>query len=215
MNRNAWQRSSNEFAKTATMFHTQSFQYLNLLLRDIMSYKYEKAHGNASKAAKFKEAAFKTIAVIIAANSLYAIAKQVVNKTVLHRKDKVEPDDVMEQILASFANMFVFGSTVADGIYALIKKGTIKDFESFGTGIINSMKDLIEQTTKAIQGKDVDIKRNIEEVLTGLGIPAANIDNHLSGVYKNVEDLIDGGEWYSNEAEYGKQMSEEAKTGYE
>ena len=120
----------------------------------------------------------------------------------------MEPDYIAEQLFSSYANMFILGSTAVDGLYNLIKNGRINDFEIYGTGTINALYDFAEATAGVIDGKSIDYKKNILEVLGGLGIPASNIEKDIGGVFKNIEDFFDNGEWdYSNEKDEKELLS--------
>lgn len=201
-NKNILQLSDSELKKTLTIFHTQPFQYLNLAMQDIMEYKYEvETNGkNSYKAKKARTKALKSLAAILSGTALFTLIKIGVDKTIRHKKDEVEPEDVAEQYISSLANMFVLGSTITDGIYSLIKGKNIYDFEIYGTQIINSLIDFAEATAGVIDGKNVDYLKHIVNILSNLGIPVANIEKDLGGIFRNVQDYVDNGmRDYSNE----------------
>lgn len=215
LNRNAWQRSDNEIAKTLTLFHTQPFQYLNLLIKDSMEYNWAKKNGaDTSKVKSAKQKLFKTIAAVTAAQILFNVMKELVDKTIRHKDDST-PEDIAEKIVSSFANMFVLGSTITDGLYDLITKGNINDFEIYGTGTINDIQDFAEQTARAFEGKSVDYKKQTLKILNGLGIPAQNIEKDLGGIWRNIEDFIDNGARdFSNEKTEQELYQDYAKGNY-
>lgn len=215
LNRNAWQRSDNEIAKTLTLFHTQPFQYLNLLIKDNMEYNWAKKNGaDTSKVKSARQKLFKTIAAVTAAQILFNVMKELVDKTIRHKDDST-PEDIAEKIVSSFANMFVLGSTITDGLYDLITKGNINDFEIYGTGTINDIQDFAEQTARVFEGKSVDYKKQTLKILNGLGIPAQNIEKDLGGIWRNIEDFIDNGARdFSNEKTEQELYQDYAKGNY-
>lgn len=202
-NKNVLQLSNSELKKSLTIFHTQPFQYLNLGIQDIMEYKYEVENSgkNSAKAKKARTKALKSLATILGGTTLFTLIKIGVDKTIRHKKDEVEPEEVAEQLISSMANMFVLGSTLVDGLYALITKDyRIYDFEIYGTQIFNSLKEFAVATAKALDGEKVDYKKQIINVLSYLGIPAANVEKDLGGIIRNIEDYVDNGmRDYSNE----------------
>ena len=202
-NKNALQLSESELKKTLTIFHTQPFQYLNLAIQDIMEYKYEvETNGkNSAKAKSAKKKALKALATVLGGTALFTLIKLGVDKTVRHKKDDLTPEDVGEQLVSSLANMFVLGSTLVDGIYALTTGNKqIYDFEIYGTQVINSIKDFAEATAKVLKGQNVNYKKTIVDTLSYLGIPVANIEKDIGGIIRNIEDYVDNGmRDYSNE----------------
>ena len=122
-------------------------------------------------------------------------------KLVGHEDEDLTAGLIAKNMASPFIGVFIGGQQLVDAVYNFATGRKPYDVEILGTQLIKDAQDLMYKMGQALDGKGVDkVLEALEQFGKSAGIPVKNIHDEIDGIYRNIEDFIDNGEWdYSNE----------------